>query len=125
MQVNFTVVAGSGALSSASAADEFHWIRHSHTRRHAISALGAGECVRRSHECALRPFYANPVSARNRHLQPVAGAGQISTGQAFQPVVVRVTDLSSPPNPVIAAPVVFLTTVLRPGGTSSGSGGGD
>jgi hypothetical protein len=31
--------------------------------------------------------------------------------------VVRVTDGSSPPNPVIAAPVAFRTTVLRPGGT--------
>jgi hypothetical protein len=60
-----------------------------------------------------------------QNLQPVAGRGQISTGQAFQPVVVRVTDSSSPPNSVLAAPVSFLTMVLRPQGSSGGGGGGD
>jgi len=55
----------------------------------------------------------------------VAGGGQVSTDQAFQPIMVRVTDLSSPPNPVIAANVTFLTTVLRPEGTSEASGGGE
>ena len=48
-------------------------------------------------------YYANPVPLAQQLLQPVAGAGQVSTGQAFQPVVVRVTDLSSPPNSVVAA----------------------
>jgi hypothetical protein len=62
-----------------------------------------------------------PLASQTR--QQTAGAGQVSAGQAFQPVVVRVTDFSSPPNPVIAAPVTFLTTVLRPGGSSSGGGG--
>jgi hypothetical protein len=59
-----------------------------------------------------------------QNLQAVAGAGQISTGQAFQPVVVRVTDSSSVPNPVLAAPVSFLTMVLRPQGSSGGGGDG-
>lgn len=40
----------------------------------------------------------------------------MSTGPAFQPVTVRVTDSASPPNSVIAASVAFLTTVLRPSG---------
>jgi hypothetical protein len=57
-------------------------------------------------------------------LQPVAGAGQISTGQGFQPIVVRVTDSAGTADPVMGAPVSFLTTVLRPQG-SSGDGGGE
>jgi hypothetical protein len=34
-------------------------------------------------------------------------------GQKFQPVTVRVTDSSAPPNPVIGANVVFQSVVLR------------
>jgi hypothetical protein len=70
-------------------------------------------------------FYANPVPLAQQILQPVSGAGQVSTGQAFQPVLVRVTDSGSPPNPVIAAPVLFQLTVLRPGGTAPGGGDGE
>jgi hypothetical protein len=69
-----------------------------------------------------QPFYLNPVPLASQNLQQISGAGQVSAGQIFQPVVVRVTDFSSPPNPVIAAPVSFLTTVLRPEGTSSSGG---
>ena len=55
----------------------------------------------------------------------MSGGGQVTTGQPFQPVVVRVTDFSSPPNPVIGAGVTFLTTVLRPAGTSASGGRGE
>jgi len=58
-----------------------------------------------------------------QQLQSVAGAGQVSTGQAFQPVVVRVIDSSSPPNPVLGATVTFQTTVMRSAVTSQGGGG--
>jgi hypothetical protein len=36
-----------------------------------------------------------------------------------------VIDSSSPPNPVLAAPVTFTTTVMRPGGMAGGGGGGE
>jgi len=70
-------------------------------------------------------FYANPVPLSQLQLQLVAGAGQISEAQGFQPVVVRVTDSASPPDPVLGAAVVFQTTVLRPQGTSSTGGSGE
>ena len=73
--------------------------------------------------CAI--FYADPVPLSQQRLQPVSGAGQVSTGQAFQPIIVRVTDSATPANAVIAAPVLFQTTVLRPGGTSPGVGDGE
>src|SRR4029077_10200084 len=72
-----------------------------------------------------QPFYANPVPLAQQNLQLVSGSGQISTGQAFQPVVVRVTDSSASPNPVIGAGVTFLNTVLRPGGTATVGGDGE
>jgi hypothetical protein len=50
------------------------------------------------------------------NLQPVAGGVQVITGQSFQPLTVRVTDSSTPPNPVLGASVLFQSTVMRPSG---------
>jgi hypothetical protein len=44
----------------------------------------------------------------------VAGAGQVVTGPTFQPLTVRVTDSSTPPNPILGASVLFQSTVMRP-----------
>jgi hypothetical protein len=45
----------------------------------------------------------------------ISGRAQlIPVGQAFQPVVVRVTDASSPPNAVWGASVLFWSIVCRP-----------
>jgi hypothetical protein len=52
------------------------------------------------------------------NLQPVSGAGQIITGTAFQPLTVRVTDSSTPPNPVTGATVLFQSTLVRPAGSN-------
>ena len=46
-------------------------------------------------------------------LQAAAGAGQVVSGPAFQPLTVRVTDSFNPPNPVLGATVRFQSTVLR------------
>jgi hypothetical protein len=46
----------------------------------------------------------------------VAGGVQVVTGQTFQPLTVRVTDSSTPPNPVLGASVLFQSTVMRPSG---------
>jgi hypothetical protein len=58
----------------------------------------------------------NAVSATMMNLQAVAGADQVVTGQAFQPLIVRVTDSSTTPNPVLGATVTFQSAVLRPAG---------
>ncbi len=125
VQVNFSLVAGSGALSFASALTNstgYATVTLAVTQFATLAQVTA--CVAPGN-APCGTFYVNPVSASQQRLLQIAGAGQISTGAAFQPVIVQVTDLSSPPNPVIAAPIVFQTTVLRPGGTSSGNGGGD
>jgi len=124
LDVNFSVVKGSGVLSAASAstgASGYATITLTVTQLASLVQVSA--CVSPAN-APCQTFYANPVPLPQQNLQPVSGAGQVSTGPAFQPVVVRVTDSSSPPNPVIAAGVGFQTTVLRPIGTTSSGGGG-
>ncbi len=121
--VNFTSY-GSGTLNAASAqtnASGYATVTLSLTQFATMFRVVA--CVTNSTTC--QTFVGTPVAASALQLLPVAGAGQILTGAAFQPVVVRVTDSSSPPNPVLGATVSFLTTVLRPGGTAPGGGGGE
>jgi hypothetical protein len=120
-QVNFTVVSGAGTLSSGSAmTNSSGYASVTLTVVQFAALVQVSVCVAPGNApCAV--VYANPVPLAQQILQPVAGAGQVSTGQAFQPVVVRVTDLSLPPNSVVAAPVLFQTTVLRCAGGSSGT----
>ena len=59
-------------------------------------------------------FGANVVPASSFQVQAVAGTLQIvPAGQSFQPVIVRVSDSSSPPNPVLGSSVLFLSYVGR------------
>jgi hypothetical protein len=59
-------------------------------------------------------------------LRGVAGSPQVVTvGQAFQPVVVRVTDSSTPANPVLGASVAFQYTGERASGDLTVISGGD
>lgn len=121
--VNFTNY-GAGTLSAASAqtnASGYATVMLSLTQ--FGSSLQVSACVGPGPPC--QTFYGTPVPASALQLLPVAGAGQVTTGAAFQPVLVRVTDSSTPPNPVLGASVTFLTTVLRPGGTGPGGGGGE
>jgi hypothetical protein len=67
----------------------------------------------------------NAVAPALMNLQAVAGAGQVVAGQAFQPLIVRVTDSSTPPNPVLGASVLFQSTVLRSTGNNFALTGGN
>ena len=124
-QVNFTVVNGTGTLSSTSAStNSTGYATVTLNVTQFSSLVQVSVCVAPGNvPCAV--VYANPVPLAQQHLQPISGGGQISTGSAFQPIVVRITDSASPPNSVVGAPVAFLTTVLRPGGTGPVSGGGE
>lgn len=124
-RVNFTVVSGSATLSAVSAQTSLSgYATVILTVTQFTALVQVSVCVAPGN-APCQVIYANPVPLANQILQPVAGSGQVSLGQAFQPLTVRVTDLSTPPNSVIAANVAFLTTVLRPGGTSSGGGNGE
>jgi hypothetical protein len=123
--VNFRIAHGSGALSAASAqTGSIGTATVTLTVTQIAALVQVSACVAPAN-APCQAIFANPVPLPQQKLQPVAGAGQVTTGQAFQPIVVRVTDSSSPPNPVIAASVAFLTTVLRPGGTAPTGGDGE
>jgi hypothetical protein len=113
--VTFTIVSGSGTVSTGSTPTNSAGYATATLSVAQIAALVQVSACANS-RCA--PFYVTPVPLSQQILQPVTGWGQVSTGLAFQPVVVRVVDSSSPPNPVLGAPIVFQTTTLRPGGTS-------
>jgi hypothetical protein len=124
-KVNFTVVIGSGSLSAPNASTNSSGnatVSLSVTQFSALTQVSA--CLAPANAPCVTIF-ANPVPLSQQNLQQIAGAGQVSTGSPFQPVVVQVTDSSSPPNPVVAAPVTFQTTVLRPTGSPVPSGGGE
>ena len=125
VQVNFTVVTGFGALSPANPKTNSNGYASSTlTLSQFATASQVAACVAPANApCA--PFYLTSVPLAQQKLQPISGSGQVSTGTPFEPVRVRVVDLSSPPNPVIAAPVTFRTTVMRGGGTSSVGIGGE
>jgi hypothetical protein len=124
-KVNFTVVAGSGTLSAPTATTNSNGLATVTLSLAAIAGpVQVSACVAPAN-APCQSFYGTAVASSALNLQPVAGAGQISSGQTFQPIVVRVIDSSSPPNPVLAAPVTFTTTVMRPGGIVGGGGGGE
>ncbi len=123
--VNYTVVSGNGTLSAASAKTSSTGYATVMLTVTQLAALVQVTACAGPTNSPCQTFYANAVPMAQQTLQPVSGGGQVSTGQSFQPVTVRVTDSASPPNAVIGATVSFQTTVLRPGGTSSTGGGGE
>lgn len=119
VKVAFTVVAGTGTLSAGSAqTNSSGYATVNLTVKQFAALVQVVACVVPAN-APCQALYANPVPLSQQILVPVSGAGQISAGQPFQPVIVRVTDSSSPPNPVLGANVTFLTTVLRSEGVSA------
>ena len=125
IQINYAVMTGSGTLGAASATtNSTGYATVNLTVSQIAAETKVSACVAPGNApCAI--FYADPVPPSQQKLQPVSGSGQVSTGQSFQPIIVRVTDSATPPNVVIAAPVLFQSTVVRPGGTSPGVGDGE
>ena len=114
--VDFFVDQGSGSLSAPSAVTNSNGYASvtlmltnftANVQLSAYVAPGNKPC---------QTIYGNAVAAAMMKLQAVAGAGQVLAGTAFQPLTVRVTDSSTPPNPVLGSSVLFQSTVLRPMG---------
>jgi hypothetical protein len=125
VSVNFTVVSGAGTLSPASAAtNSSGYVTVSLSLAQFAGEIEINACVGQANS-PCQQIVGNAVPLSQLNLQPVAGAGQIVASQAFQPITVRVVDSASPPDAVQAAAVVFQTTVLRAGGSTSGGGSGE
>ena len=67
-------------------------------------------------------IFHTPAEAQD---YPTRAVKVITQGAAFQPVVVRVTDSSVIPLPVVGAAVTFQNVVLRPVGDAPAQGSGD
>jgi hypothetical protein len=114
--VNFFIAQGSGSLSSASAVtNSSGYASVTLTLTNFTANVQLNACVAPGNN-PCQTIYGNRVAATMLNLQGVSGAGQVVAGTAFQPLTVRVTDSSTPPNPVLGAIVLFQSTVLRPAG---------
>ena len=112
--VNFAVLQGTGSLSSPSAVtDSNGYAAVTLTVANFAAVIQLSVCVAPGNN-PCQNIAGNAVAATLLQLQAVAGEGQVVTGAAFQPLTVRVTDSSTPPNPVLGATVLFQSTALRP-----------
>jgi len=115
-QVNFFIDQGSGSLSSGSSMTNSNGNASVMlTLTNFAVSMQLSACVAPSNN-PCQNISANAVAAAMVNLQSVAGADQVVTGAAFQPLTVRAVDSSMPPNPVLGASVLFQSTVLRPAG---------
>jgi hypothetical protein len=117
--VDYQIMKGSGTFSASTTTTDNNG--YSMTTL-TLSALAGDVQVSACVEPGDKPcqsFYATAVPPSALRLEPVAGSVQVvNTGQNFQPITVRVTDSSSPPNPVRAAGVIFESIVTRPSGNA-------
>lgn len=112
--VNFSLYHGSGTLNPPSATTDSHGYASSTLQLSAFSAEVDGNACVGSNNNPCIGFHVFPVPSSALRLQSVAGHPQVVTvGQPFQLVVVRVTDTSVPPNPVLGANVLFQSLLGR------------
>ncbi len=124
--VNFSLYHGSGTLNPASAISDSHgYASTSLQLSNFASEVDGNACVGPNSAPCLG-FHVFSVASSVLQLQAVAGNSQVvSAGQAFQPVVMRVTDSSTPANPVFGASLTFQYTGERAGGSSTVISAGD
>jgi hypothetical protein len=115
-QVNFFIDQGSGSLSSTSAVtNSSGYASVNLTVTNLSVSMQLSACAAPGNN-PCQNISVNAVAAGLINLQSVAGAAQVVSGGAFQPLTVRVTDSSTPPNPVLGASVLFQSTLVRPAG---------
>jgi hypothetical protein len=113
-QVNYQIAQGVGALSAASAQTDGNGFASVNLQVNSASAgIQASVCAApNNNPCQIFSAFVAPLSSLQ--LKSVAGILQIvPSGQGFQPVVMRVTDGSTPPDPVLGASVLFQSYVGR------------
>jgi hypothetical protein len=115
--VDFSVVQGTGALSSGSAVtNSSGYASVTLTLTNFTASVQLTACVAQGTPC--QTIYGNAIAPALFNLQAVSGAGQIVAGATFQPLAVRVTDFATPPDPILGATVLFQSTVMRPAGNN-------
>jgi len=117
--VNFLIDQGTASLSAPSAtSDSNGYATDTLTLTNFTGGVLLNACVAPTNN-PCQTITANAISTSLLNLQEVEGAGQVISGETFQPLIVRVTDSSTPPNPVLGASVVFQSTLMRPAAGST------
>ena len=123
--VNFAVTQGTASLSASSATTGGSGFATITANVANISAaVQVSACVAPNNvPCQTFVLFATPASLWA--LETVSGSSQfVLTGQAFQPLVMRVTDGSAAANPVMGVNVSFATTLARVGSGDGEPGNG-
>jgi hypothetical protein len=116
--VNFSVAQGSGSLSANSAlTNSAGYASVTLTLTNFTNNVQLTACVAPGNS-PCQTVYGTAVAPTLFNLQAVSGAGQIVAGVLFQPLTVRVTDSSTPPDPILGATVLFQSIVMRPAGNN-------
>jgi hypothetical protein len=124
--VNFSLYRGSGTLNPASATTNSNGYASTSLQLVNLAAEVDGNACAGSNNNPCLGFHVFPVPSSGVLLQAVAGDLQLITvGPAFQPVTVRVTDTSVPPNPVLGASVLFQSLLGRTNSNAPIVSGGD
>ena len=123
--VNFIVTEGTAALSSSSAvtgSSGLASVTAQLTNQNATVQVSA--CVAPNNApCQTFTMFSTPASFWR--LETVSGASQaVNVGQAFQPLVMRVTDGTAADDPVMGVTVTFATTLARVGEEAAPGGNG-
>ena len=112
--VNYYLIKGSGTLNPPSSKTNTNGYASSTLQISSLPGdVQVSVCVEPG-DAPCKTFYGTAVPASSIRLQAVAGDLQLLTlGTAFQPVTVRVTDTSAPPDPVVGAGVLFQSLLGR------------
>jgi hypothetical protein len=113
--VNFNLLLGNATLTLSSGTTDINGYATTTVQIPNMSGdVRANACVAPANTvCALLTL--TRVALTNLKLGTVSGSAQmVGVGQPFQPAVVRVTDSSSPWNPVQGAGIDFVMMIMRP-----------
>lgn len=124
--VNFMVMKGSANLNPPTATTDSNGYARSTLQISQMTGdVQVSVCIGPNNS-PCQTFYGTAVPSAGLQIQPVAGVAQMaSVGQSLQPVVVRVSDFASPPNPVMGANVLVQWSVELPSSPSPPIPGGD
>jgi len=124
--VNFQVMTGNAGVTATSVSTDANGFATTTLQLRSLTTdVQVSACVAPANvPCAILYVFALPADALQ--LQVLLGGTQtVRPGAPFQPLAVRVTDSSSPSNPVQGATVTFWTMVCRREAGGFYEGGGD
>ena len=112
--VNFSLYHGSGTLNPVSPVTNKNGYASTTLKLANFATEVDGNACLGSNNNPCMGFHVFPVRSSSLQLQAVAGDLQLITvGPPFQPITVRITDSSGPPNPVVGASVLFQSLLGR------------